>query len=97
MTKLTASEDLTPVTGNRWKVDFQAYAATDFNRDQRVDLLDFAILAQDWKKADSVTLSRPELHAIGDVDAQVIDAFDFKLFLLDWLVGTDREPAPEAR
>lgn len=97
MTKLTASEDMTPITGNRWEVDFRAYAPTDYNRDQRVDLLDFAILARDWRKANSATLSRPELHAIGDADAQVIDAFDFKLFLLDWLVGTDREPAPEAR
>jgi len=97
MTKLTRSEDLSPSTGNRWQADFSAFAAGDYNRDNRVDLLDFAHFAQDWRSSDSITLSRPELHAIGDPNAETVDAFDLKLFLLDWLVGTDLEIIPDAR
>lgn len=97
MTKLNVSEELTTTTGNRWQVDFCALATGDHNRDRRVDLRDFALFAQDWRAANSKPLSQPELHAIGDANADIIDAFDLKLFLLDWLVGSDQEPPTGAR
>jgi hypothetical protein len=97
MTKLNVSEDLTPITGNRWQVDFRAFAAGDHNKDRQVNLLDFALFAQDWRTSNSRTLSRPELHAVGDANADLIDAFDLKLFLLDWLVGTDQQAPAGAR
>ncbi len=97
MTKLNVSEDLTLLTGNRWQIDFRAFAAGDYNGDSHVDLLDFAVFAQHWRSSGSDILSRPELHAIGDQNADIVDVFDLKLFLLDWLVETDQEVPPGSR
>lgn len=97
MTKLTASEDLTVVTGNRWQIDFRAYAGGDYNRDTRVNLVDFALFAQHWGLSADSTLTQPELHAIADPDVETVEAFDLKLFLLDWLVGAAPEVLSDAR
>jgi hypothetical protein len=81
-------------TGNRWGIDFRAYLTGDYDRDDDVDLFDFAMFARHWRHAEDVTQLGTATGDISDIQDGIVNYADLLSFSENWLIGTEA-PAVE--
>ena len=72
------------ISGNKWKVDFVGAIPGDWNRDNIVNLVDFATFAAAWRSRPPEETWNPE-YDISSQSGNIIDILDLVILAGNWL------------